>query len=192
VTSRRPFLTLSVHSVRTYSCKHPQSLSFVRRKAPTMRFRTRRWPSGCLSHALPWHVSVKNSRFWLYDSLPACPDRRNIAEKNSGEMLYPPSFLSNMTTSKFTHFSLSVSSNVCPVCTCVPCSRRLRGTLLKLYIPPCTASWSCEAELKTFFYCLILVSGSINQFLKSCLDFAPRRPCIPLVSLHLGCSFSLY
>ena len=60
-----PFLTLSLHSVRTYSCKFPQSLSFVQKKASTMRMRTRRWPSGCLSHALPWHVSVTISRFWL-------------------------------------------------------------------------------------------------------------------------------
>jgi hypothetical protein len=34
-----------------------------------------------------------------------------------------------MTTSKFTHFSLSVPSNVSAICTCVRCSRHLRGTL---------------------------------------------------------------
>jgi len=87
-----PFLMLSLHSVRTYSCKFSQSLSFVQKKARTMRMRTRRWPSGCLSHALPWHVSVKISRFWLYVGVPACLDERNVAKKSSGEMLYPNLF----------------------------------------------------------------------------------------------------
>jgi hypothetical protein len=57
-----PLLMLSLHSVRTYSCKHSQSLSFVQQKTPTARFRTRRWPSGCLSHVLSLYVSVESSR----------------------------------------------------------------------------------------------------------------------------------
>lgn len=62
--------------------------------------------------------------------------------------------------------------------------------------PPCTASWLCEAVLKIFFYCLILVSdSSLSQwtcFIMSCLDFASRLHCNPLVSLDLGCWSLLY
>lgn len=124
-----------------------------------MRFRTRRWPSGCLSHALPWHVSVKISRFWLYDGLPACPDRRNVAKKSSGEMLYPRLFSQIWPHQNSLILVFQCRLMYAQFCICTRCSRRLRGTLLKL-IPLCTAGWLCEAVLKTFFYCLILVSGS--------------------------------
>jgi hypothetical protein len=97
-----PFPRLSLHSVRTYSCKHLQSLSpFVQKKAPTMRFRTRRWPCGCLSHVLPWHVSVKVSRFWLMSVyLPAPTDEMSL--KRALENCYTIVF-----TLKYDHIKIS-------------------------------------------------------------------------------------
>jgi hypothetical protein len=111
-------------------------------------------------HALPWHVSVTISRFWLYDGLPACPDRRNVAKKSSGEMLYPRIFSQiwpHQNSLILVFQCRLMSAQFAPVCLVQGACAALcwsyisRRALRVDYVKLC---W------KPSFYCLILVSGS--------------------------------